>query len=47
MASFHPPGLFTALLLFLPFRSENKTLSNAVNSRHGQLRGLSEVQASL
>ena len=38
-ASFHPPGLFTVLLLFLPFRSENETLSNAVNSRHRQLRG--------
>lgn len=32
-----------ALLLFLPFRSENKTLSNAINSRHRQLGGLSEV----
>lgn len=39
MASFHLPRLFTVLLLFLPFRSENETLSNAVNSRHRQLRG--------
>lgn len=38
-ASFHPPGLLTVLLLFLPFRSENETLSNAINSRHRQLRG--------
>ena len=43
MASFHSPGLFTVLLLFLPFRSENETLSNAINTRHRQLRGLSEV----
>lgn len=43
---FHPPGLLTLiLLLFLPFRSENRAAFNAINSRHRQLRGLSEVQA--
>lgn len=44
MASFHLPQPFTALPLFLSFRSEDKTLSKAIDSKHRQLRGLSEVQ---
>lgn len=45
VVSFHPLWPFYALLLFLPLRSENETLSNVINSKHRQLGGLSAVAA--